>query len=314
MPLILGIDTSNYTTSVALLDTETKQILRQEKQLLPVATGAAGLRQSDAVFHHTRQLSPLLQRLSISSSPEDLCAIGVSDRPRPVEGSYMPCFLVGKGTAESIAAVTGIPVYATSHQMGHILAALYSADQLDLVHTPFVAFHVSGGTTDLIYCRPDENTVLELVPCGSSLDLKAGQAIDRVGLQLGLKFPCGPALEQLAAQSESKAYMKPTLRGMDCCLSGLENACQRRLQDGMSQEDVAAYCLNSVGQTLAAMTRAARQVYGDLPVLYAGGVMSNHLIRPILEEATPNCLWAEPEYASDNAAGVAIYALLQQAT
>lgn len=309
MALILGLDTSNYTTSAALLCTETGAV-HQAKQLLPVKPGAAGLRQSDAVFHHTRQLPQQLEALKPYMAQTRLDAIGVSARPRSLEGSYMPCFLTGLGAARALAAVNGLPLYETSHQMGHVLAALYSAEKLSALQRPFLAFHVSGGTTDLLYCEPDPQELLRITHCGTSLDLKAGQAIDRVGLMLGLQFPCGPALEALACQCKSWEHLCPVIRGMDCCLSGLENKCQSLLEQGESSERIAAYCLMTIAETIAAMTRAAQKKYGRLPVLFAGGVMSNRLIRPFLAERM-ECWFAEPAFAADNAVGVAVYAMLQ---
>ena len=266
MAQILGIDTSNYTTSAALLDLETGEV-HQEKQLLPVKAGEAGLRQSDAVFHHTRQLPELLERLSPFLAENPVCGVSVSTRPRNVDGSYMPCFLTGVGTARAVAAVTGVPLYETSHQVGHVLAALYSAGRLGACEKPFLAFHVSGGTTDSLYCEPDEQAALKITPCGTSLDLKAGQAIDRVGLMLGLQFPCGKALEQLAKQSRKPFRIKPVIRGVDCCLSGLENQCRKKLEQGEPPADIARFCLMTVAETVIAMTKAAQERHGKLPVL-----------------------------------------------
>ena len=184
MAQILGIDTSNYTTSAAVYDTDTRAVTQvkklltvrpgerglrqsdavfQHKQLLPVKAGEAGLRQSDAVFHHTRQLPELLERLSPFLAENPVCGVSVSTRPRNVDGSYMPCFLTGVGTARAVAAVTGVPLYETSHQVGHVLAALYSAGRLGACEKPFLAFHVSGGTTDSLYCEPDEQAAMETV-------------------------------------------------------------------------------------------------------------------------------------------------------
>ena len=310
MALILGIDTSNYTTSAALLDLKDGKIY-QAKQLLPVKPGEAGLRQSDAVFHHTRQLPEQLEQLKPVLQNDTICAVGVSSRPRNLDGSYMPCFLTGLGMARGIALTQHLPLHITSHQIGHVLAALYSAGRLELRHRPFLAFHVSGGTTDSLYCAPDAAELLKITPCGTSLDLKAGQAIDRVGLMLGLQFPCGKALEQLAAGCTEKVSVRPVTRGMDCCLSGLENQCRKLLENGTAKETVAKFCLLTVAETVRAMTRAALQNYGDLPVIYAGGVMSNRLIRPIISRQI-DCAFAEPDFACDNAAGVAVYAALRE--
>ncbi len=306
MPLFLGLDTSNYTTSAALYDSDANRIV-QQKKLLPVKPGERGLRQSDAVFHHTVQLPDMIEALGI---PEGIAGIGVSTRPRSVEGSYMPCFLVGEGTARMLGTALHVPVFRTSHQIGHILAALYSADKPDLLTAPFLAFHVSGGTTDLVLCEPDAESgdFIRVKPLAGSLDLKAGQLIDRIGVRLGLQFPCGIELEKLAVQSTAKYKIRPTMRGMDCCLSGVENQCAKMLADGNTPEDIALFALLSVAAALRSMTDAAIAEYGDLPILYAGGVMSDVLIRERL--AGERRFFAEPAFSCDNAAGTAIYAAL----
>ena len=305
MALYLGIDTSNYTTSTAVYDSASGT-LRQQKQLLPVKPGERGLRQSDAVFHHTVQLPPLLEQLG---DLRDIEGIGVSVRPRNLEGSYMPCFLVGEGTARAIASVREIPVYRTSHQIGHILAAAYSAQHLELIRKPFLAFHVSGGTTDCVYCEPDAQELLCVKPFSTSLDLHAGQVVDRVGVMLGLRFPCDPQLEALAAKSRFSRKYKPAMKGADCCLSGLENQCRALYDAGTPAEDVALYCLHAVAAVLSEMTRIAADAYPGIPVLYAGGVMSNRLIQGKL--AGEAHFFAEPAFSCDNAAGTAIFAGLK---
>lgn len=306
---LLGIDTSNYTTSCALLDTDSMTIT-QQKQLLPVPKGQAGLRQSDAVFHHTRQLPQLMEQLFEGgvSAPD---AIGVSTQPRSAADSYMPCFLAGQGAARMLAAALHCPLHATSHQMGHILAALYSAHALDWCaqrHAPFMAFHVSGGTTDCVLCEPNPEHVLRITPISRSLDLKAGQAIDRVGLMLGLEFPCGAALEQLAMQSDSKAHARVTLRDGCCALSGLQNQCEAMHRRGTAPVEIARYCLNTIAAVLAEMTRAACTATGQTAVLYAGGVMSDLLIQQQLAALPCETAFAQSAFSCDNAAGVALYA------
>lgn len=308
MPDYLGIDTSNYTTSTALFSTDSK-ICIQSKKLLPVKDGELGLRQSDAVFHHVNQLSSLVEALPMSYN---IRAVGVSTRPRCVEGSYMPCFLVGETVAKSICAVNKMPCHQTSHQVGHILAALFSCDKLDLVfgESSFLAFHVSGGTTDCLLVTPDENEVIKAVQISSSLDLKAGQAVDRVGLMLGLKFPCGKELEKLALQSTAKFKIKPMLKDGNCCLSGVENKCREMLNKGCAPCDIALYCLKYIEVSILEMTKQAISLYGNMPVIYAGGVMSNMIIRESLTKEF-NAYFASPEYSCDNACGVAIYAAIK---
>ncbi|SDN35731.1 peptidase M22 [Acetanaerobacterium elongatum] len=304
MAAFLGIDTSNYTTSAAVYDAKSNLIIHQKK-LLPVEIGALGLKQSDAVFCHVKQLPVIMEQLSALQPAFDFDAVGYSARPRDAEGSYMPCFLVGECAARSIAAALKIPAYGFSHQAGHIAAALYSVKRLDLMNRRFIAFHVSGGTTDCLLVSPGKEQLLDINQIASSLDLKAGQAIDRVGVMLGLPFPAGRHLEELALTSSTRFKITPTIRGMDCCLSGLENICKRMVVDGKPSCDIAFYCIEHIAATLDKMTELVLKEYGNLPIIYAGGVMSNSIIRARFTEKYGG-MFAEPEYSSDNAAGVAI--------
>lgn len=305
---ILGIDTSNYTTSAALYDTVSGEV-RQEKLLLPVKSGELGLRQSDAVFHHTKQL-PIVMGKLFDDTAQVPDAVGVSVRPRNTDGSYMPCFLCGEGLAESVSAVDKIPLYKTSHQIGHILAALYSAKKLELADERFIAFHVSGGTTDCLLVQPDGENILNITEIGTSLDLKAGQAVDRVGVMLGLQFPCGKQLEDLAKKSGKKFKINSALRDGSCCLSGVENKCGKMLAEGVLPEDTAMYCLQYIYSAIRGMTLYALEKHGKLPIVFAGGVMSDKIIRKQLESEF-DAYFAEPEFSCDNAAGTAIFAALQ---
>ena len=309
MAVCLGLDTSNYTTSAALFDTDRRTIVHSKK-LLPVKDGELGLRQSDAVFHHTKQLPEIIENL-FEKFDGNIDCIGVSVKPRNADGSYMPCFLCGEGLARSIAAVNKIAVHKTSHQVGHVLAALYSSDRLDLVTQKFIAFHVSGGTTDCLLVESNDKDVVKITEIASSLDLKAGQAVDRIGLMLGLNFPCGKALENLAEKSSCRYKIKPVIKNGNCCLSGIENKCKKMLEDGIPKEDIARYCLEYIYNSVKAMTEYALLKYGELPVVYAGGVMSNKIIRSKLERNFDG-YFAEPDFSCDNAAGTAIFASIRE--
>lgn len=300
----LGIDTSNYTTSVALIDKDNSII--QHKRLLPVKNGQKGLRQSDAVFHHTKQIPILLETL-LNDFTGDIVSVGVSTTPTTAEGSYMPCFLVGETVARSLGATMKIPVYKTSHQMGHILAGIVSCGEFKLLENPFLAFHVSGGTTDCLLCIPNKDSLLDISMVASSLDLKGGQAIDRVGVSLGLDFPCGMALEKLALQSNRTFKIRPTLKNGNCCLSGLENLCQKMLLQGESYSDIALFCLEYIYQSVRGMTIHALDTFGDMPILYVGGVMSNSIIKRKISTEFKS-YFAEPKLSCDNAVGVSFYA------
>lgn len=295
----LGLDTSNYTTSVAFFDGET---MFQNKRLLPVKDGERGIRQSDAVFHHTKAYPEILEEL-LSKTGNHINAVGVSVTPTTQAGSYMPCFLVGEGVARAVASSVGVPLYTFSHQQGHIAAALYSAGKTDLLNGRFYAFHVSGGTTDLVMCEPDKEKILKVTPIASSSDLKAGQAVDRIGVKMGLKFPSGKALESLAQNSQRKFKNKIKLNGGCCSLSGLENKCLKMLENGESHEDTALFLLTYIADAVTSMTLDAFEKHGELPVVYAGGVMSDKIIRDIITSRY-DAFFAEPEYSCDNAAGI----------
>ncbi len=291
--LILGIDTSNYTTSAALcLDGE---IIGNYKLPVTVKEGERGIRQSDAVFCHVKNLPALMEKVG----KRDLTAVGVSTRPRSVEGSYMPCFLAGQTVATAISSVCGIPLHSFSHQQGHLMAALYSAGRTDLWDQKIIAFHVSGGTTELLIA---EKGNIEKV--GGTLDLNAGQAIDRIGVLLGLSFPCGREMEAIAAPFDSvNCYSH--VRGLECNLSGLENKASELIRSGADASQVAAFTLKSVLRTIDKLTANALAEFGNLPILYAGGVMSNRMIQSELARKY-HALFAAPKYSCDNAAGVAL--------
>ncbi len=305
----LGIDTSNYTTSVAYWDADTDAVT-QHKQLLPVREGEMGLRQSDAVFHHTRQLPDMMERLR-DELAHGVCAVAASDRPQQTDGSYMPCFLVGAGAARQLSAALGVKVYFFTHQQGHVAAALTGSHSLDLLGQRFLAFHVSGGTTDALLVEPDAESIIRCQVVGRSLDLKAGQLIDRVGGMLSLPFPAGPALDELAQRAVCTYRPRATMRGCDCHLSGVENQCRDRIQRGDPPEEVARFCLDSIRAALDGMTCALLDEYGELPLVYAGGVMSNTLLREHITR-TFGGRFAPPAYSADNAVGIACLCRIAQ--
>ena len=309
MKQYLGIDTSNYTTSAALF-CEDNYKTWQSKKLLPVSNGALGLKQSDAVFSHVKQLYCIIEQLIDSTPSGSITAVASSIRPRDREESYMPCFLVGTMAAQTAAKVLGVPYYEASHQTGHLLAALYGAQRLDLIRENFIAFHISGGTTECLKVYPDKDCLIGSEILFHTLDLNAGQAIDRVGGMLGLSFPSGTELEKLADESE-KSY-NPKVYFKDGCpsLSGLENQCRKMLQDGDRPCDIARYCLDYVGEAIMGMAQAAIKCCGELPMVFGGGVMSNSIIRQKLKESF-NCSFTPIQYCSDNAVGIAVFAAIK---
>ena len=388
----LGIDTSNYTTSAAAVD-EDGRIIAFSKRLLPVRAGGAGLRQSEAVFSHVRQLPGVMDELAsqvrAQYKPDDKvyggaeygaeditgseakdrvdsesegrfdseakdrvdsesegrfgseakgrvdsesegrfgseaseakdspgikadrgelrpAAVGYSARPRDAEGSYMPCFLVGESTALSLSSVCGVPAYDFSHQAGHLAAAVYGCGEEKLKSEPFYAFHVSGGTTEILDVGCDGKITL----LGGTKDISAGQLIDRVGVMLGMHFPCGPELERAAAEyseagGELSSVPAVCVRGPYCNLSGLENKLSGLKNSGRPMGEIALYAITAVWLTLEKLTLEIFRAYGTRPVLYAGGVMSCAYIKERLGSRF-DAYFAPPELSSDNAAGAAI--------
>jgi len=303
----VGFDSSNYTTSIAVC-TEAGDVIANFKEPLPVKNGECGLRQSDAVFAHVKNLPILTERLRALLRDESLAVrgVGCSVRPRDAEGSYMPCFLSGRAAAHAFAAAINAPIFETSHQDGHIMAALYSAGQdRTLGESAFAAFHVSGGTTEVLYVEP-QSDCFSVTLVGETADLHAGQAIDRVGVMMGLSFPCGKELEKLAATYQGK-LPKPRISVKDgrCNLSGLQNLAEKLWHQTQDPAAVSAYVLRFLGDTLVAMTRDLDARYPDIPIVYAGGVMSNRYLQRVLAQR-PHTYFAEPAFSADNAAGVAL--------
>lgn len=302
MSVVLGLDTSCYTTSAALFSPQTGE-MRQKKLPLPVPDGQIGLRQSEALFHHVRQLPRLLEEICPPFAGR-LAAVGASDRPCQADASYMPCFLAGAGAARQIGAAAGIGVRLFSHQQGHVAAALYGAKRLPWARRPFIAFHVSGGTTEALLVEPSPDTVLRCHAQAGSLDVKAGQLIDRVGAMLGLPFPAGPALEKLAEAADGGSLPRPSMEGGNCHLSGVQNQCEALLASGAPREEVARFCIASVLSALISMTEWMLRRFGTLPVVYAGGVMSNAFLRRELSSRFGG-VFADAPYSADNACGIA---------
>jgi len=308
MGLFLGIDTSNYTTSTALYDSSNDTVTHSRK-LLPVREGELGLRQSDAVFAHVKQLPEVINSL-LGDKQYKFDGVGYSARPRDVEGSYMPCFLVGEMLAKVLANQSSAPLYDFSHQAGHIAAALYSANRLDLLKREFVAFHFSGGTTEGLWVKPDRDCVMQIKQVSGTLDLNAGQVVDRVGGMLGIPFPAGKELEKMALTCNTDYHVRVKLKGMDCCLSGVENQCRDMLAKGSQKNEVAKFCLDTICATVQAMSEAIMLECGDIPRVYAGGVTSNSLVRNHISQWLGG-VFATPELSSDNAVGVALLAYLR---
>lgn len=299
---VIGFDTSNYTTSVAYFDGVNGENF---SKLLPVKMGVLGLRQSDAVFHHTKSLPELSSRLFSALQASDISGMAVSTRPRAVVGSYMPCFLVGYSHAKLLAEAFHVPLIEVSHQQGHVAAALWSAGRLDLMDVPHLAWHLSGGTTELLLVEPDGRNV-KCTRIGGTTDISAGQLIDRTGQLLDLPFPSGKALDALSGEAQGKELFKVKCPEMEFSLSGVQNKVVQFHEKGANAAETAAYALRCVGFAVCRATENALKAYPGLEVVFSGGVASNSYLRTVTAPLKP--VFAQSAFSTDNAMGVAVLA------
>ncbi len=311
----IGIDTSNYKTSVAAVDTE-GNILCNLQQYLSVKKGERGLRQSVALFQHVNNLPDLLAQLfeTLRAAGEyTVDCIAVSEKPRTVEGSYMPCFQAGLSAAKSLAAALDVPCFFFSHQEGHIEAARFGTN---LQNAPrFLSFHFSGGTSEGLLVSETDDGRFEISIEGGSKDLAFGQVLDRIGVALGMAFPCGQALDEIALKLQKeggispKENLLPVIKCKDgfINLSGIETCCQR-LAETVEKERLAAMLFARLARAISEMTGQLSEKLGTEDVLFAGGVSASGYIRNELKKALPslNLCFGDPVMCTDNAAGTAL--------
>ena len=299
---VIGIDTSNYTTSIALFDGTGGENC---SKLLPVREGELGLRQSDAVFAHIKSLPELSGRLFSNYPNACIQAVGVSTRPRAVEGSYMPCFLVGYSHAKLLAEALHVPLITVSHQQGHVAAALWSANRLDLMDVPHLAWHLSGGTTELLLVEPDGKNV-SCKKIGGTTDISAGQLIDRTGQLLGLPFPSGKQLDALSREAVSQESFRVKCENSFFSFSGIQNKVVQFHERNPVPAETAAFALRCIAGAVFRGTEQAIQAHRGLPVVFSGGVASNSMLRDAMKPLNP--IFAQPQFSTDNAMGVAVLA------
>lgn len=305
--MILGLDTSCYTTSLAVLDDQGR-LLADERKLLAVPEGQRGLRQSEAVFLHLRNLPELLEK----TGRLELSLVCASTRPRPRQGSYMPVFTAGESFGRALAAASGVQFLALSHQEGHIWAGLWSAGVTEW--DDFLAVHMSGGTTEVLAVRRDRRQAgFAVTELGGSEDLHAGQFIDRVGVALGLPFPAGPHLEKLAGECGGEKLPVPvSVKGLKASFSGPESHVQRAIAGQThSPAAIARGVEDAVARTLAKLVNNALRERETGRVLFVGGVAANAYIKEALTDlVAAETRFADPRYAGDNAVGCALHGLI----
>lgn len=306
-PVVIGLDTSNYRTSVAAVTLDGEVLLNYRK-LLPVAEGERGLRQNDAVFLHLKQLKEAAGMIGEAAQGRRIAAVAASTRPRDRDDSYMPVFQVGDTVGRTLAAVTDVPFFPTDHQAGHVRAAAFGTVLAGAER--FLALHLSGGTTELLAAEGEN-----LIQLGGTRDLHAGQLVDRAGVAMGLPFPAGPELEKLAlaGHSEGRLGCSMTDGDLGCHFSGAETRVQQWIEDGtLSREDIAREIYDLLSRTISRMLAAGQRRTGIRQALIAGGVASSELFRELLTarcgrfRGAPEPVFGREEYSGDNAVGVAL--------
>lgn len=312
MKYIVGFDTSCYTTSMAIVDLEGNIILNEQK-LLPVEQGQRGIRQSKALFEHLHNLPEVTEKLGRIASPNDLAAICASTKPRPVEDSYMPVFMVSSLVGRSYANLLNIPFFETTHQESHIMAGLYTA--ADLTSDHFIAIHLSGGTSEMLDVKVEEEG-FSISIIGNTQDLHAGQFVDRVGVALGMPFPAGPSLEKLAAEGREGEVIIPSfVRDTTIGFSGAETCAMRMIDSGKNPADIALAVYLCLSKTLEKWILKGVEISGVTDILLVGGVASSNILRrriaSRLSKINRNIrlYFAEPSVSKDSAVGTALLGL-----
>jgi N6-L-threonylcarbamoyladenine synthase len=279
--------------------------VRDCRQLLSVKLGSKGLRQSEAVFQHLQNLPQLLDK---NFGGVHVTAVAASTTPRPLADSYLPVFKAGASFGETIARLLGVPFIKTSHQEGHIRAGAHY--HRDLLAHNFLAWHISGGTTELLLVQPIITGGYGIEKIGGSSDLQVGQFVDRVGVALGEGFPAGPYLEKRALLSNINESLPVVTQGLTISFSGPDSAAQRLITSGIDGNEIARKVFNCISKSLLKVTIQATREFKTTQVLMVGGVASNHIIRESLKtEGLKNgieFLFTTSELSSDNAVGVGL--------
>ncbi len=308
--IIIGIDTSCYTTSIAAISLG-KKVIFNKKIMLKVKDGSNGLRQSEAVFQHINNLGELSEQIKNSIKNYNIKGICVSKKPRPTKNSYMPVFMAGYNFAKTSSALFGCELYETTHQENHIEASLFANNIRN--NDKFLSIHMSGGTTEILLVNKDkDNYNVDIV--GGTKDISFGQLIDRIGVKLGYKFPAGKYIDEDAIRCNEKIDkgLKTSVKEGYMNLSGLENQINKLISNN-SKEYIAKILLDSITRNIYKSIIYISKNYGLNEVVFAGGVSASKYIRKELKSKLYKeniyAYFAEPEYSTDNALGCAIIGL-----
>lgn len=303
----LGIDTSNYKTSVALVSKD-EEIVYDKRTFLTVKEGSIGLRQQEALFQHISNLPELLEGAFNASRDGKIVSVSASSRPRPVENSYMPCFIAGMNECKIISSLLNCKMSYFSHQEGHLASAVRFTKLRD--ENEYIFFHFSGGTTEiLIYSNG------KIKQIGQSDDISFGQLLDRTGNMLDYSFPAGEDIDKLALSFIDNGDYKNILpkikvNGLKFNLSGIETAVKNSELKN-DKKLISFMLMERILECIETIIKNASNEYGIKDFLFSGGVSSSWFIRNGIdssfnnEKGNLNVYFSSPELSSDNAVGIA---------
>jgi N6-L-threonylcarbamoyladenine synthase len=317
---VLGIETSCDETGVALYDTERGLLADALHSQTALHAAFGGVVPELASRDHIRRVLPLVQQVLASAgiAAADLDAIAYTRGP-----GLAGALLVGASVANALGFALGKPVLGIHHLEGHLLSPLLGEPALAF---PFVALLVSGGHTQLFEVAGVGRYTL----LGDTLDDAAGEAFDKTAKLLGLPYPGGPALAELAEQGDAHAVPlpRPMLESgdLDVSFSGLKTAVAlraREASDGADpamlapsrKADIAAGFQAAVVDVLVAKALRALDATGLSTLVVAGGVGANRALRERLRDALAarggRVHFPEPRYCTDNGAMIAMAAALR---
>jgi N6-L-threonylcarbamoyladenine synthase len=315
--IVLGIETSCDETGVALYKAGTGLLAQQLYSQIPLHAPFGGVVPELASRDHIRKLLPMIETTLAEAGVQGKELAGVAYTAGP---GLIGALLVGATVAEGLAFGWGIPAIPIHHMEAHLLAALLENPAPAF---PFVALLVSGGHTMLVdVAAPGVYKVL-----GQTLDDAAGEAFDKTAKLLGLPYPGGPALAELATRGrpDRYAFPRPMLNrpGLEFSFSGLKTAVMLVVREAETRgplsesdrADIAKAFEQAVVETLVGKALRALDVTGYAALVIAGGVGANHSLRAALQVAAEakgfGLFYPRPAFCTDNGAMVAYAGLLR---
>ena len=310
---VIGIETSCDETAVAVYDDAEGLLSHRLYSQIAMHQAYGGVVPELASRDHVRRLLPLVREALAAAASDPARIDGVAYTAGP---GLIGALLVGAGFARSLAFAWAKPAVAVHHLEGHLLAPLLEPDPPAY---PFLALLVSGGHTQLV----DVAALGRYRLLGETLDDAAGEAFDKTAKMLGLPYPGGAALAQLAESGVSGRFVfpRPMLDrpGLDFSFSGLKTAALVALRgrglDDATRADVARGFQEAVIETLAEKSRRALLATGHRRLVVAGGVGANRRLRERLNEiahqAGARLYFPRAEFCTDNGAMIALAGCLR---